>query len=157
MNRRAEFPQKCVIRPAEISEQRSLEELERRAGLNNPGDRDAILAHPEIIEVPLEQISSGDVFVLEADGVIAGFATVKPRPDGDTDLDGLFVEPKMQRGGFGRLLVDYCAGVARERGATALYVIGNPHAEAFYLACGFKQIGIAETRFKPAPLMRLAL
>ena len=135
----------------------SLEELERRAGLNNPGDREAMLVHPEVIEVALDQIVSGDVFVLEADGVVAGFAAVKPRSDGNTDLDGLFVEPEMQRRGFGRLLVEYCAGVARTRGSGALYVVGNPHAEAFYKACGFEQIGTSETRFRPAPLMRKAL
>ncbi|MBV8630209.1 MAG: GNAT family N-acetyltransferase [Silvibacterium sp.] len=146
-----------VIRRAAVSEQKRLEDLERRAGLANPGDRAAILAHPEIIEVPLEQINSGDVFVLEADGVVAGFATLKFRPDGGVDLDGLFVEPAMQRRGFGRLLVDHCADVARVRGAGYLYVIGNPHAERFYRACGFVQIGTTETRFGPALLMRRAI
>lgn len=143
-----------VIRRAELSERKSLEELERRAGLANPGDREAILAHPEVIEVPPEQIVSGDVFVLESNGIVAGFASVKQRPDGDTDLDGLFVEPEMQRRGLGRLLVDHCCGIARVRGSRYLYVIGNPHAEAFYKACGFDQIGTAQTRFKPAPLLR---
>jgi len=146
-----------VIRTALPSEQRHLEELERRAGLANPGDREAILIHPEIIEVPLEQIVSGDVFVLEAKGVVAGFASVKSRQDGDTDLDGLFVDPVMQRSGFGRLLVDYCAGIARARDSKALHVIGNPHAEDFYLACEFEQVGTTKTRFGPGLLMRRTL
>ena len=146
-----------VIRVAVPSEQKSLEELERRAGLANPGDREGILAHPEVIEVPPEQIVSGDVFVLETNGIVAGFAAVNPRLDSDTDLDGLFVDPPMQRCGFGRLLVEHCVGIARERGSRHLYVIGNPHAEAFYKACGFEQIGTAETRFRPAPLMRRSL
>jgi N-acetylglutamate synthase-like GNAT family acetyltransferase len=149
--------QKCVIRQAAASEQRSLVELERRAGLANPGDREAILAHPEVIEVPLDQIVSGDVFVLETNGVIAGFAAVKSRSDGDTDLDGLFVEPEMQRRGSGGLLVEHCAVVARARGSQFLFVIGNLHAEAFYLACGFEPIGTCETRFAPALLMRKKL
>lgn len=63
----------------------------------------------------------------------------------------------MQRRGFGRLLVDYCAGIARARGSRYLCVIGNPHAEEFYLACSFEQIGASETRFGPALLMRRAL
>ena len=156
-NTRAELAQKCFIRRAVASEQPSLEALERRAGLANPGDREAILAHPEVIEVPLDQIVSGDVFLLETDGLIAGFAAVKPRPDGDTDLDGLFVEPEMQRRGFGGLLVEECARVACARGSQFLYVIGNRHAEAFYLACGFEPIGTCETRFAPALLMRKEL
>ena len=146
-----------LIRGAVASEQKNLEELERRAGLANPGDREAILAHPEIIEVPLEQIESGDVFVIEAAGVIAGFAAVKARPDGEIELDGLFVDPEMQRRGFGRLLVEHCCRIAQDRGATAMYVIGNPHALEFYLACGFESIGTAQTRFRPAPLMRRGL
>ncbi len=146
-----------VIRRAEESEQKSLEELQRRASLANPGDREAILAHPEAVEQPMEQIVSGDVFVLEADGAMAGFAAVKSRPDGDTELDGLFVEPEMQRRGFGRLLVDHCVGVARAGGSQYLCVIGNPHAEVFYLACGFELLETTETRFGPGLLMRKAL
>lgn len=146
-----------LIRRAEVSEQRSLEALERRAGLANPGDREAILARPEIIEVPLEQIVAGDVLVLETEGVVAGFAAVKARSDGEIDLDGLFVDPPMQRRGFGRLLVEHCCRIARARGATTMFVIGNPHALDFYLACGFEMIGTAKTRFRPAPLMRKGL
>ena len=56
----------------------------------------------------------------------------------ETDLDALFVEPATRRRGIGRLLVEHCASVAREHGSTALHVVGNPHAEAFYLACGFE-------------------
>lgn len=146
-----------VIRRAVAAEQKALEELERRAGLANPGDREAILAHPEIIEVPLEQIESGDVFVVETNGVAAGFATLKPRPDGDTELDGLFVDPEMQRRGLGRSLVEHCAEIARTKGFANLCVIGNFHAQAFYLACGFSEIGTTQTRFGPALLMRKPL
>ena len=146
-----------VIRQALASEQHDLEELERRAGLANPGDRAAILSHREIIEVPPDQILAGDVFVLETAGVIAGFASLKRRSDRETDLDGLFVEPEMQRHGFGRLLVEHCAEVARTRGSLYLFVIGNPHAEAFYAACRFQFLGPCETRFGPALLMRKAL
>jgi len=146
-----------VIRKAVAAEQKALEALERRAGLANPGDREAILAHPEIIEVPLEQIAAGDVFLLETKGAIAGFAALKPRDDGDAELDGLFVDPAMQRRGFGRLLVEHCAGIARARGSRYLCVIGNFHAEAFYLVTGFEPIGPCETRFGPALLMRKPL
>jgi len=146
-----------VIRRAKAYEQRSLEELERRAGLANPGDREALLAHPEVIEVPLAQIVAGDVFVIETNGAVAGFAAIKGKSDGETDLDGLFVDPVMQRRGFGRLLVEHCAAVARAKGSRYLYVIGNLHAEAFYLATGFEPMGPCETRFGPALLMRKAL
>lgn len=148
---------KFLIRPAVISEQKELEELQRRASLANAGDRDALLAHPDAIEIPAEQIASGAVFVLEQEGVIAGFAAVLPRDDGDAELDALFVEPTMRRCGFGRSLVEHCCEIARSEGSTFFHVIGNPHAEDFYLACGFKLTGTTETRFGPGLLMRREL
>lgn len=142
------------IRPAVISEQKALEGLQRRASLNNPGDREALLANPDAIELPLEQIASGRVFVAERDGVIVGFSAVLPRLDGQTELDALFVEPNIWRQGIGKLLVDHCAAVAREQGSAALHVVGNPHAEGFYQACGFQMIGTVQTRFGSGLAMR---
>ena len=80
------------IRPALISERSELEDLQLRASLNNPGDRDAILAHPDAIELPLQQIAGGRVFVSEQNGAIVGFAAVEPRADGESELDALFVD-----------------------------------------------------------------
>src|SRR6476661_5802883 len=123
-----------LIRPAILSERQALESLQRRASLTNPGDRDALLANPDAIALPIEQIAAGCVFVAERDGVVAGFAAVLPRPDGGAELDALFVEPHLWKHGIGRRLVDYSAEVARVRAASFLHVIGNPHAEGFYLA-----------------------
>jgi N-acetylglutamate synthase-like GNAT family acetyltransferase len=146
-----------VIRRAEPSEQKQLEDLQRRASLNNPGDREALLAHPDAIELPIAQIAAGDVFVLESAGTVAGFAALQSRPDGDAELDALFVDPPMQRRGFGRLLVEHCAQAAHARGSHSLHVIGNPHAEHFYLAAGFLTIGTSQTRFGIGLLMRRPL
>jgi GNAT superfamily N-acetyltransferase len=145
------------IRPALISERRQLEDLQLRASLNNPGDRDAILAHPDAIELPLQQIAAGRVFVSEQNGAIVGFAAVEPRADGESELDALFVDPRMQRHGIGRSLLAHCAEFARTQGSGALHVVGNPHAEAFYIACGFKVTGSTETRFGTGLLMRMII
>ena len=145
------------IRLALVSERRFLEALQTRASLNNPGDREALLANPDAIELPTAQIAAGNVFVLEHGGEILGFAAILPRADGDTELDGLFVEPTAWRRGFGRLLIDHCAEVARSAGSAALHVTGNPHAERFYLGCGFKRTGSIETRFGVGYLFRKAL
>lgn len=146
-----------VIRPATPAERRSLEALQWRASLGNEGDRDALLRHPDAIDLPLEQITAGGVFVLELDGAIAGFAAILPRDDGDTELDALFVEPSSQRRGVGRKLIDHCADTARSKGSSALHVVGNVHARPFYLSCGFTVVGAFETRFGPGLLMRKAL
>jgi GNAT superfamily N-acetyltransferase len=136
-----------VCRAAVTSEQAALESLQWRASLNNPGDRAALLANPDAIEVPLNQILSGQVYVAERDGVTVGFAALMPREDGAMDLDALFVEPLAWKRGVGRLLVQHCQAIAKMSGATALHVIGNPHADGFYQACGFERLGMVETRF----------
>jgi N-acetylglutamate synthase-like GNAT family acetyltransferase len=143
-----------LIRNAAISEQKEIEALQWRASLTNAGDRDALLAHPDAIELPLDQIAAGSVFVTERNRVIVGFAALLPRPDGDIELDALFVDPDVRRCGVGRSLVDHCVQVVRKKGSAALRVIGNPHAYDFYSACGFEVVGTTETRFGPGLLMR---
>jgi len=136
-----------IIRLAATSERSSLERLQWRASLSNPGDRDALLAHPDAVALPVDQITGGHVVVAERQRVIVGFATVLPRPDGEAELDALFVEPALWKGGIGRRLVEHCAGVARRRSSRILHVVGNPHAEGFYIACGFRTAGSVDTRF----------
>ncbi len=146
-----------TIRTAIAAEREALEALQWRASLANEGDRDALLRHPDAIDLPLEQIAAGDVFVLEQDGAIAGFSAILPRDDGDTELDALFVEPSIQRQGIGRRLIEHSAERARSMGSNALHVVGNFHAKRFYLACGFSIVGSFETRFGPGLLMRKTL
>ena len=136
-----------VIRAALQAERARLEALQWRASLANSGDRDSLLANPDAISLPVEQIADGHVFVAQREGVIVGFASVLPRPDGNAELDALFVEPTLWKGGVGRLLVEHCADVARRRASRILYVVGNPHAEGFYAACGFRTTGAVQTRF----------
>ena len=145
------------IRPARRDEHAMLESLQRRASLNNPGDRDALLANPDAIALPLEQITAGCVFVAERGGVVAGFTAVVPRPDGAAELDALFVEPHLWNQGIGRRLVEHAVDVARVRAASVLHVVGNPHAEGFYVSCGFRVTGTVGTRFGVGLAMRRQL
>jgi GNAT superfamily N-acetyltransferase len=145
------------FRPAVTAEKTVLEALQWRASLANPGDRDALLDNPDAIEISLDQLAAGLVFVAERAGAIVGFAAILPRPDGDLDLDALFVEPALWRHGYGKALVEHCIEAARRRGASILHVVGNPHADRFYTACGFEQVGTEQTRFGPGLLMRRTL
>jgi GNAT superfamily N-acetyltransferase len=151
------MPNEVIVRPAVASEQKELEALQWRASLNNPGDRDALLAHPDAIELPLEQIRGGGVFVAEVAGSVMGFAAILPRDNGDFDLDALFVEPSAWRQGIGRALIEHCAAAARTAGAESLHVVGNPHAEGFYSSCGFEMLGTKQMRFGVGLLMKRVL
>jgi GNAT superfamily N-acetyltransferase len=145
------------VRLARPSERLALEALQARASLANPSDREAILANPDAIDLPANQLDDGQVYVAEVAGSILGFAALLPREDGNVELDALFVEPEIWRQGLGRKLIDHCTVAARLRGAAAIHVVGNPHAEGFYRACGFELVGTTDTRFGVGLLMRRLL
>jgi GNAT superfamily N-acetyltransferase len=125
--------------------------------VGNASDREQLLAQPELVEVPVEHLTAETSVVVEIDGTPVGFATVLPRPDGEAELDGLFVLPDRQRLGLGRALVAGTAKLARAMGASVLHVVANEDANAFYLAVGFVETGTAPTALKPAPTMELRL
>lgn len=143
-----------TFRLAVPAERRALEELQRRASLMWEEDRDALLAHPDAIELPIEQITAGRTIVAENVGELLGFAVVLRRDDGDAELDGLFVDPAQWRHGIGRALLEHAERIARSDGAANLWVTANTRALEFYGACGFVTVGEVATRFRPAPRMR---
>ena len=101
-----------TFRLAVPAERSALEELQRRASLIWEEDRAALLANPDAIELPLEQITGGRTVVAESAGQLLGFSVVLPRDDGDAELDGLFVEPTYWRHGLGRALVEQAERIA---------------------------------------------
>jgi GNAT superfamily N-acetyltransferase len=146
-----------TFRLAVPAERSALEELQRRASLMWEEDRAALLANPDAIELPLEQITGGRTVVAESAGELLGFAVVLPRDDGDAELDGLFVEPTYWRHGIGRALVEQTERIAAADGAASLWVTANTRALGFYDSCGFVTVGEVQTRFRPAPKMRKSI
>jgi GNAT superfamily N-acetyltransferase len=143
-----------TFRLAVPAERRALEDLQRRASLMWEEDRDALLANPDAIELPVEQITDGRTIVAENVGELLGFAVVLRRDDGDAELDGLFVDPAQWRHGVGRALLEQAESIATSDGAASLWVTANTRALGFYGACGFVTVGEVATRFRPAPRMR---
>jgi GNAT superfamily N-acetyltransferase len=143
-----------TFRLAVPAERSALEDLQRRASLIWEEDRDALLANPDAIELPLEQITDGRTIVAENVGELLGFAVVLRRDDGDAELDGLFVDPAQWRHGIGRALLEHAERIATSDGAAILWVTANTRALEFYGACGFVTVGEVATRFRPAPRMR---
>lgn len=125
--------------------------------LDTDSDRELLLAHPEMVQVPVEQLTPATACVAEIAGVAVGFAIILPRPNGDAELDGLFVDPPFQRRGIGRALVTEARRLAAAMGAADLYVIAGEDALAFYRSVGFIEVGTAQTQLRVVPLMRLAL
>jgi len=140
MSKRAEA---LTIRLARPDERLDLEALQRRASLALPEYREQLEAHPEVIDLPAEQIAEGQVLVAELVGRIAGFAAVIAG-----ELDGLFVEPDLWKHGVGSALIEAAAHEARMQGLS-LTVTANPTARLFYEKCGFTLEGERETMFGP--------
>jgi GNAT superfamily N-acetyltransferase len=148
----------AVVRDAVVEERRALEELQRRASLVWEADREMLLAHPDAIELPVEQIQSGWVRVAVDDaGRPLGFSVLLAVRAGACELDGLFVEPEEWGRGIGRLLVSDCVARALRAGASRIEVTANPDAYGFYSGLGFVAGEIVPTRFRPARRMRLSL
>jgi len=143
-----------LIRVAGVGDHATVGALFKRSSLANEGDRDVLLQHPEVLQFPFARIEAGNVIVAERDGVIVGFASVEMGGDASAELIDLFVEPSHWRQGIGRLLVREALHRAAQNGAKALMVVGNPHSEGFYRACGFHVIGTVETQFGPGLRMR---
>ena len=116
-----------------------------------------MLANPDAIELPQEQITNGQVFVAEHGDRLVGFAAVLDRPDSDVEVDGLFVDPTCWRQGIGRALIERCVGYAQHSNSRGLRVIGNPHARGFYERVGFRAEGTYKTRFGQGIVMRSGL
>jgi GNAT superfamily N-acetyltransferase len=141
--------------PADAS---PLSELFRRASLSNDGDREALLARPDVLAWPGPPVSPARCRVATdgEHGPAVGFATVVPV--GDTcDLEDLFVEPASMRRGVGRLLVDDALEWAATAGFVRVTVDANPHARAFYGSVGFVVDGPVVTELGPGLLMHRAV
>lgn len=148
-------PASFRIRDARPEDDALLLEVRRRASLSNEGDRELLLAHPEVFE-PREVPAHVGTRVAEADGIV-GYATVR-QEEGLVEITALFVEPSWMGRGVGRALMLDLVSAATSRGATAIEVTANGHALAFYQRLGFQAAGVVNTPLGvPAPRLRRPL
>lgn len=104
-------------------------------------------------------LRSGQVFVAEKAGTIAGFASLTGDPP-RVEVAHLFVDPACIAGGVGRHLFEHVVAEARRRGAVELVVESDPNAEGFYRAMGAVRVGTVPSIVDPdrqLPLLRLTL
>lgn len=82
----------------------------------------------------------GAFFVAELNGALVGTAAVERLPDGDFELQKMFLAPASRGHGVGRRLLDACVAVARTAGAHRV-VLDTANqmtaAIAFYERAGF--------------------
>ena len=145
-----------AVRTAVVADLPALRQLFRRSSLSNEGDRELMLAHPELVGPTDAAVAERRTRVaVAADRTVVGFATGRRLQGGVLELEDLFVDPNWMRRGVGRRLVEDVVDVAKRRGIDRIEVTANPHADAFYRSVGFVYIGQAETEFGPAARMVL--
>jgi GNAT superfamily N-acetyltransferase len=134
------------LRDGRTGEAAALEALQLRASLVWEEHREHLRAHPEVVTLPpggLVRVAS------DRHHRPLGFSVVLPEAGAAWELDGLFVEPAVQRAGVGRVLINDVLARARTVGVTRLDVVAGP-ARGFYERAGFAVVGEAPTRFGPA-------
>jgi N-acetylglutamate synthase-like GNAT family acetyltransferase len=145
------------IRAACADDLPALRDLFRSSSLSNEGDRDLLLARPEVLELTVEGITEGRTQVeVGADDEIRGFITTRPLGACVLEIEDLFVDPDWMRTGVATRLVKDLLVSAGRNGVRRIEVTANPHASAFYRDVGFVQGRDTETRLGGAPRMYLA-
>lgn len=107
-----------------------------------------------------EKIEHHSTFVVEDGGALAGFYTLEPLSHDCVELGLLYLEPRCQGRGLGRVLMEHACAEARSRGFLTLEIQSDPHAEPFYRAMGAVRVGTRPSGSIPGrelPLLRLAL
>lgn len=87
--------------------------------------------------------SDADLFVLEADGVVAGYAVFWSVLD-QGELGNVAVSPEWRRRGFARRLLDAVTARARERRIREVFLevrVSNLRAQHIYRRYGFREVG----------------
>ena len=103
-----------------------------------------------------ERRSPDDVLVAEQSGRAVGYTTLgRPTPLESNrhvlHVQGLAVDPTVQRQGIGRGLIEAAVAEATRRGARKLglrVLDGNTGAQALYAACGFEVEGVLRDEFR---------
>jgi GNAT superfamily N-acetyltransferase len=141
---------------AGLGDMARLRAVYRRSSLSNPAYREALLAHPEVLELTDQAVREGRTRTARAGGRIIGFASWLDA--GDTaEIEDMFVDPEWMGLGVGLALVRDLITLARGRQVRLVRVTANPDAVGFYEKAGFAPGGEVATTFGPAPRLCLDL
>jgi GNAT superfamily N-acetyltransferase len=141
---------------AGLADMARLQAVYRRSSLSNPAGREALLAHPEVLELSDQAVREGRTRTARAGDRIVGFASWLDA--GDTaEIEDMFVDPDWMGRGVGMELVRDLITLARARRVRLVEVTANPDAAGFYQKAGFAPAGEVATTLGPAPRLQLEL
>ena len=119
----------------------------------------------EIVSLTYDELNHPDEvtsFAALLDEIPVGFCTFKLkeefRPDLGPWLADVVVDPKYQKQGIGKMLVDVAVRCAKERGFKKLYLFTfDPTIPSYYKNLGWRKIGMDEFRSHPVTVMEMEL
>ena len=131
-----------MIRKARPNEAGAVSRLVRRSKAYWGYDADFMERCNEELTISAEDISDHAAYVVEdCGGNVVGFTRMVPLELREAEIDYLFVEPAAIGKGHGRMMVEHVLQIARTQGINTVKIVGDPHAEAFYLAIGARRVG----------------
>jgi putative acetyltransferase len=137
-----------LIREIQAEDNKAIAAVIRKAleehGVAKPG---TVYTDPTTDDLfTLFQTPGSTYFIVEEDGLIVGGCGVFPTsglPDGCAELVKLYVASTSRGNGLGKLLLDHCAGKAKEMGYKQLYLETLPElarAVTLYRRSGYKDL-----------------
>jgi GNAT superfamily N-acetyltransferase len=112
------------------------------------------------LSVSPDEVTAHPTYVFEIDREPLGFYALRELSAEAVDLQLLYVDPAHLNQGIGRRLMTHARDLARRRGYRTLVVQSDPHAEAFYAACGGRRVGTRPSGSIPGrelPLLEIRL
>jgi GNAT superfamily N-acetyltransferase len=146
-----------IIRPPTIDELSALGQLCMRSKAVWGCDDKFMEACRNELSLNPSDLRLTEIAVAEESGNLIGVAQIKVA-DRQANLLKLFIEPERLRRGIGELLLAWAVGVARDMGASRLFIEADPGAAPFYRRMGAVDIGLAPSASIPGRMLpKLAL
>lgn len=149
-----------IIRRARTEEAAALTDLALRSKAHWGYSAAFMAAVRAELTVDPAEVGRHPTFVAADRSSLAGFYTLRPRPDGEIELADLFVAPEWIGRGCGRALLAHARDQARALGHRTMVVQSDPYAEGFYLRAGGRLVGTEPSGSIPGrrlPLLRFDL
>jgi len=141
-----------VIRSPTIDELPALGDLCMRSKAVWGYDHKFMEACRDELSFNLSDLQLTKIAVAEEGGDLIGVAQVKVA-DRQADLLKLFIEPERLRSGLGKILLTWAAGLARDMGASRLFIEADPDAAPFYRRMGAVDVGLASSGSIPGRML----
>ncbi len=128
------------LRLAAPNEASALSALAVQSKSHWPYTAEQLALWDEDLTLSEELISNTYCWVAVSGGHIAGCFVLDPRHT-PWPLQHFWVHPQQMGRGVGRALLEKARTLAKQAGKAVLTIDADPHAEAFYLACGAQRAG----------------